>query len=546
MSAERPFETWTFDKHCETMAWSPAPEAALTAVSAADGAVDDADLVIVGVFAPAKDEDETKEETEDDEEKEMDPIVFTGKAKELDEALGGALTDLAAENSKAFQNGGAAGTMTPAARIVVDGKAKRYVLLGFGAEDPKKGVESTTLMKAGGAVAAACHDQKKVGSASVLLPSRIGGDAALTDFSTAFHSNLYADNRYRTGKKVELKAEDVKAVQLFCEGEVSSEAASAIAKGANLAKGVSLTKDIVNAPHNVLNSESLADTAKRIAEESGGSITCEILGKEECEARGMGAYLGVARGSETEPQFIHLTYKPKEGDIKKKVGIVGKGLLFDTGGYNIKTAMMELMKFDCGGAAAVLGAARAVGDIQPEGVEAHFVVAACENMINARAVVPSDILTASNGKTIEVLNTDAEGRLTLADALVFADKECGCEKIIELSTLTGACMISLGKKVCGVWTDDDDLAEDLADVSKVTGDKSWRMPLEKEYAEELKSKIADMTNLGGRYGGAITAALFLTEFVSKKKPYAHIDIAGPVWDDKTGATGFGAKLVTEW
>lgn len=167
-------------------------------------------------------------------------------------------------------------------------------------------------------------------------------------------------------------------------------------------------------------------------------------------------------------------------------------------------------------------------------------------MINAKAMVPSDILTASNGKTIEVLNTDAEGRLTLADALVFADKECGCESIIELSTLTGACMISLGKKVCGVWSDDDELAADLADISKQTGDKSWRMPMEKEYKEELKSKIADMTNLGGRYGGAITAALFLTEFVDPKKPYAHIDIAGPVWDDKSGATGFGAKLVTEW
>jgi leucyl aminopeptidase len=195
-------------------------------------------------------------------------------------------------------------------------------------------------------------------------------------------------------------------------------------------------------------------------------------------------------------------------------------------------------QFDCGGAAAVLGAARAVGQNKPEGVEVHFIVAACENMINSRAVVPSDILTASNGKTVEVLNTDAEGRLTLADALVFADKECGCESIIELSTLTGACMISLGQKICG--------AKSIEDISKVTGDKSWRMPMEAEYKEQLKSKVADMTNLGGKYGGAITAALFLTEFVDKKKPYAHIDIAGPVWDDATGATGFGTKLVSEW
>ena len=167
-------------------------------------------------------------------------------------------------------------------------------------------------------------------------------------------------------------------------------------------------------------------------------------------------------------------------------------------------------------------------------------------MINERAYVPSDILTASNGKTIEVINTDAEGRLTLADALVYADKEVGCESIIELSTLTGSCMVALGKKVCGVWTSDDKLAEDLSKSSKTTGERSWRMPLVEDYNEQLKSKIADMTNCGTRWGGSITAALFLKNFVDEKKPFAHIDIAGPVWDDKSGATGFGAKLVTNW
>ena len=167
-------------------------------------------------------------------------------------------------------------------------------------------------------------------------------------------------------------------------------------------------------------------------------------------------------------------------------------------------------------------------------------------MISGKAVVPSDILTASNGKTIEIVNTDAEGRLTLADALVYVDKEVGCESIIELSTLTGACIISLGKKVCGIWTSNDDLAKDLDASSKSTGEKSWRMPLEKEYNDQLKSKIADLTNCGTRWGGSITAALFLNNFVDEKKPFAHIDIAGPVWDDKDGATGFGAKLVTDW
>lgn len=168
-------------------------------------------------------------------------------------------------------------------------------------------------------------------------------------------------------------------------------------------------------------------------------------------------------------------------------------------------------------------------------------------MINGKGYVPSDILTASNGKTIEVLNTDAEGRLTLADAIVYCDKEMGCSSIIELSTLTGACMVALGLSISGLFTENDDLAKELDSCSKTTGEKVWRMPMEKSYNEQLKSSIADITNLGGRYGGSITAGLFLQNFVDKKKPFAHIDIAGPVWDHGNKvATGYGAKLVTEW
>lgn len=434
----------------------------------------------------------------------------------------------------------------PTFRTYEDGKAKRYIVVGLGAE-PKDADKAESIGSAiGKALATKCDAEKGVSSAKILLPESVASDAKnLKDLSTAFYTGLYTDNRHRTGKKVVTPAEDLKALFVVSDGSSTEAMQEALDAGKKIATGMSMTKDIVNAPHNVLNSESLAETAKRMAEESGGSLTCTVLGKEECEERGMGAYLGVARGSETEPQFIHITYTP-EGPVNKKVGVVGKGLLFDTGGYNIKTQMMELMKFDCGGAAAVLGAARAVGALKPPGVECHFVVAACENMINDKAVVPSDILTASNGKTIEVLNTDAEGRLTLADALVYCDKELDCESIIELSTLTGACMISLGKSVCGVWTDNDDLADELKDISKFTDEKAWRMPMEKSYNEQLKSKVADMTNLGAPYGGAITAALFLQNFVSTKKPFAHIDIAGPVWDDKSGATGFGAKMVTEW
>ena len=230
----------------------------------------------------------------------------------------------------------------------------------------------------GKAIASTCDTEKKISSASVLLPSALEADAPMIrDLSTGFYQQLYSDNRYRTGKKQKKLVEQLDMVTIFSEVFVSGTEA-AIAEGKTIAKGVFMTKDIVNAPHNVLNSESLADTAKRIAKESNGRLQCTVLGKKECEARGMGAYLGVARGSETDPQFIHLTYSPPPGGtVNKKVGIVGKGLLFDTGGYNIKTAMMESMKFDCGGAAAVLGAARAIGEISP-GVEAHFIVAACE------------------------------------------------------------------------------------------------------------------------------------------------------------------------
>ena len=542
-----PFPTWSFDEHCHSMGWTELASPDMTAT--ADLADDGADLVIVGVSAPAKENDDDDDNDDDaGEKKDQPPPVLTGRAKELDEELGGVLSEWMAENAKAFKNGAKAGDATPTLRLAAAGsKPRRYVLLGVGreGEDSEKG----TAAKLGAAIAARCGEEKGAERCSVLLPPLVGSeDGTLSELATGFYQALYSDNRYRTGDKVKHLAEDLKAVVLAAEGGISDQASAdaSVRAGIDLAKGVYLTKDIVNAPHNVLNSESLADTARRIAAESGGTITCKVLGKEECEERGMGAYLGVARGSETQPQFIHLTYTPPKGPVHRRVAVVGKGLLFDTGGYNIKVAMMELMKFDCGGAAAVLGAARAVAALAPPGVETHFVVAACENMINERAMVPSDVLTASNGKTIEVVNTDAEGRLTLADALVYADKEIGADSIIELSTLTGAMMVSLGQGMCGFFTADDGLAKELEDAAEKSGDKSWRMPMAREYNDQLKSKIADMTNCGTRYGGAITAALFLENFVAKKKPFAHIDIAGPVWSDKDGATGFGAKLVTEW
>jgi len=505
---------------------------AVTSLSSDDGA----DLTIIGISQSA-------DASAKDEVTAANLFANNATAQELDGKLGGGLSALIADDPS-FS--GKAGTCSSVVQSMEGGKFQKYVLLGLGASDKgEMTIKTSDACKVGSAIAKSCKDIKGVQTCTVILPSdpTVTSNLDTEHVVSTFYSDLYSDNRYRTGESKKFPAKDLKGVTIVM-ADADNTAASSIQRGKAMAEGIYLSKDIVNAPHNVLNSLSLANSAKRLADET--ELTTTILDKDACEARGMGSYLGVARGSETDPYFIHMVYTPKDGVVKRKLGVVGKGLLFDTGGYNIKTAMMELMKFDCGGAAAVFGAAKAIAALAPPGIEVHFCVAACENMINAKAYVPSDILVASNGKTIEVLNTDAEGRLTLADALVYADQEVGCDKIIELSTLTGSCIIALGKKYAGVFSKDDDLANELNSASDVTGDKTWRMPMPDEYNELLESKIADLKNIGTRWGGSITAALFLQNFVREGKPFAHIDIAGPVWDDGSGATGYGAKLVTAW
>ena len=266
----------------------------------------------------------------------------------------------------------------------------------------------------------------------------------------------------------------------------------------------------------------------------------------------MGAYLAVAKGSDLDPKFIHLTYKPP-GKVLRRLAFVGKGLTFDSGGYNLKVgaSKIEMMKYDMGGSAAVIGAARSIGEIAPESTEIHFIVASCENMVNGSAVHPGDIIKASNGTTIEINNTDAEGRLTLADALIYACKQKP-DAIVDLATLTGACVIALGEEIAGLWANDDELADELEEASSSCGENLWRMPLQLTYKEGLKSMLADMKNTGPRAGGSITAALFLKEFIEEGISWAHIDIAGPCWSDKgfganpSGATGYGVQTLVNW
>jgi leucyl aminopeptidase len=250
------------------------------------------------------------------------------------------------------------------------------------------------------------------------------------------------------------------------------------------------------------------------------------------------------------PKFIHLTYTPT-GTPRRKLAIVGKGLTFDSGGLNIKGvgSGIETMKMDMGGAAAMFGAAKAIGQIKPD-VEVHFISAVTENMISGRAMHPGDILTASNGKTIEINNTDAEGRLTLADALVYTDK-LGLDAIVDLATLTGACIIALGDDISGLWSPDQSLADGILAAAELAGENFWQMPLAEKYFDGIKSPIADLKNTGPRGGGSITAALFLKQFV-KDTPWAHLDVAGPVWIDKehgvnnAGATGHPVRTLVNW
>ena len=317
-----------------------------------------------------------------------------------------------------------------------------------------------------------------------------------------------------------------------------------------ICSGVELARELVGAPPNILTPLELANQALKIAKEF--ELESKILNKEQCEEKGMGSYLAVSKGSDLEPKFIHLTYRSQNA-TKNKIVMIGKGLTFDSGGYNLKVgaAQIEKMKYDMGGSAAVIGAARAIGELRPPNVEIHFLVAACENMINGSALHPGDIITASNGKTIEVNNTDAEGRLTLADALVYA---CNLkpDSIVDLATLTGACVVALGDEIAGLWSEDDKLASELINAAKSVGEGIWRMPMQNSYKKGLKSKLADIQNTGPRAGGSITAALFLKEFVNKSIPWAHIDIAGTCWTEKNkginpvGATGYGVRTLVEW
>ncbi|MEY8878045.1 MAG: leucyl aminopeptidase [Leptothrix sp. (in: b-proteobacteria)] len=317
----------------------------------------------------------------------------------------------------------------------------------------------------------------------------------------------------------------------------------AIAQGLAVAAGVTLAREVANRPGNVCTPTHLADQAHELAKSHG--LKVEVLDRKAIEKIGMGSFLAVAQGSDEPPAFIVLRY---EGATKKDAPLVlvGKGITFDTGGISIKAAAeMDEMKYDMGGAASVLGTFRAIAELKPR-VNLIGLIPTCENMPSGRAVKPGDVVTSLSGQTIEVLNTDAEGRLILCDALTYAERFKPAA-VVDIATLTGACVIALGAHHSGLFSRDDALAQALLDAGAASLDSAWRMPLDDEYDEALKSNFADMGNVGGRAGGAITAAMFLKRYTSAYR-WAHLDIAGTAWKSGAakGSTGRPVPLLTHF
>ncbi|KAJ9688991.1 hypothetical protein PVL29_014576 [Vitis rotundifolia] len=460
--------------------------------------------------------------------------------KKLDSQLGGLLAEASSEEDFTGKSGQSTILRLPGLG------SKRVGLIGLGQLTP---CSPPVAYRSLGETVAVAAKAAQASDVAIVLASSEGLSAESKIYTASAIASgtvlgIYEDNRFKSeSKKPALKSVDI--IGLGTGPDVQKK----LKYAEDVCSGVIFGKELVNAPANVLTPGVLAEEASKIASAYSDVLSAKILDAEQCKELKMGSYLGVAAASANPPHFIHLCYKPLTGPVKAKLGLVGKGLTFDSGGYNIKTGpgcSIELMKFDMGGSAAVLGAAKAIGQIKPPGVEVHFIVAACENMISGTGMRPGDVVTASNGKTIEVNNTDAEGRLTLADALVYACDQ-GVEKIVDLATLTGACVVALGPSIAGVFTPSDDLAKEVLAASEASGEKLWRMPLEESYWESMKSGVADMVNTGGRPGGAITAALFLKQFVDEKVQWMHIDMAGPVWNDKKrAATGFGISTLVEW
>jgi leucyl aminopeptidase len=407
--------------------------------------------------------------------------------------------------------------------------APRLVLAGCG---EGTGAQVRTAVQA----AVATLRTGKVRKLTICLPP-MAGDAAVRGAVIAAADASYS---YVTTKS---KAEGRKLQHVTIAVANADAARQAFEQATATVKGIELAKEWANRPPNHATPTHLADAAKALAKEFG--LGCEVLGPKEVARLGMGSFMAVAQGSEQPLRFIVLRY---DGAAKAEapVVLVGKGITFDTGGISIKpSAEMDEMKFDMGGAASVLGAFRAVAELRPS-INLVGLIASCENMPDGRAVKPGDVVTSMSGQTIEVLNTDAEGRLILCDALTYAER-FKPRAVVDIATLTGACVVALGSVRSGMFASDDDLAQALQAAGEASLDPCWRLPLDDDYAEGLKTNFADVANIAGRAGGAVVAAKFLQRF-TKAYPWGHLDIAGTAWKGgaSKGSTGRPVGLLVEF
>ncbi len=423
-----------------------------------------------------------------------------------------------------------------------DGRAARIVAVGLGARSE---CTAETVRRAASTGVRRARDLGAKRVAGELIGDRLDTLTRAQAIVEGALLGTYTFDRYKR-EKPERMVETL-VIVAGSPGE-ARDAGDGARRGDALGRAVCFARDLVNAPANDVHPTHLAKVASEVARER--RLRVRVFDRAECERMGMGAFVGVAAGSVQPPRFIHLTYAPA-GRAARRIAIIGKGITFDAGGLDLKSADgMLRMKDDMSGAATVLAIMRALPALAPP-VEVHGLIAATENMPSGSALRPGDVLRAMNGTTIEVGNTDAEGRLTLADALAYAAKHVKPDEVVDIATLTGACVVALGASCAGLLSNDQGLADRLLAAAERTGERVWQLPLLDEYRENLKSDVADINNVGPRGGGAITAALFLREFVGDMR-WAHLDVAGPAFTEKDtplgpkGATGVGVRMLLEY
>ena len=465
-----------------------------------------------------------------------------GATEAVDQALGGMIT-------RVLDTGDFTGKRNSTLLLYTVGRipAPRVLIVGLG---KKEEFDLQAIREVSATAAKKARELGVRNFATIVHGSGAGGmdyrDAALAT-AVGLILGLYKYKAEKSGENYEKEPEEAFIVE-FNDSNLSL-LTNSVERAKAIAQGVYLTRDLVNMPANISSPPFLAETAEKLAKDY-KNVKVTVFERKDMEKLGMGAFLAVAQGSSVPPKFIVLEYNgSKEGN---PVVIAGKGLTFDSGGISLKPAQdMWKMKFDMAGAAVVLGTIKAAAEIKLP-LKIVGLIGATYNMPDGNAYRPSDVVKAMNGKTIEIISTDAEGRLVLADLLSYATMKLNPELIVDFATLTGACIVALGIKIAGLFTNDEKLEDQIVSASRYTGEPVWKLPLYDDYKKLLKSDFADIKNSGGKWAGAITAALFLKEFVGDNR-WAHIDIAGPTWEDKDdnplipkGATGFGVRLMLKF